>query len=70
MRPQWEYRSARSGELVAVCSALERDGLCTYHGLYKELPFSVQLRDSEIARIGIIHRDAIRMLSSWEKIRH
>jgi hypothetical protein len=69
-KTQWEYRSARTGKLVAFCSALQRGGLCTYYGLYGELPFSVHLRDSEIARIGIIHRDAIRMLNSWEKVRH
>lgn len=71
---QWEYRlkggdEAGQGMMVASCSALSEDGssgLCTSLHNYKDLVYSVGLRDSDVQRLPAIWKQVQEMLASWE----
>lgn len=63
----WQYRFETGGELVAYCSKLERgDGLCAHYGLYKDLPYRLGLRDSQIGNLVELRRAVEEKLSKWE----
>lgn len=64
----WEYRFEKTGELVAFCSALaDGDGLCTHHGLYDNLPYSLGLRDSQMGDLIRLRKRIEDKMAEWEK---
>lgn len=68
---QWAYRVKDAGgnyRTVATCFALSDDksGLCRSLNNYKDLVYSVGLRDSEIQRLPEIWAKVGEMLASWE----
>ena len=68
---QWEYRLKGQGTVVASCSALSDDGeagLCTSLGHYKDLIYSVGLRDSDVEHLSSIRGKVNSLLLSWETV--
>lgn len=68
---QWAYRvkDVRGNyRTVATCFALSdgKSGLCRSINSYKDLVYSVGLRDSEIQRLPEIWAEVQEMLASWE----
>lgn len=68
---QWVYRVEDVGgdyRTVATCFALSEgeDGLCRSLNNYKDLVFSVGLRDRDIQRLPGIWEKVHEMLTSWE----
>ena len=67
---QWEYRLKDQGTVVASCYTLSDDGktgLCTSLSHYKNLVYSVSLRDSDVKHLPSIREKVTGMLTSWEK---
>lgn len=72
---QWEYRfqdamGLEQSAVVASCYTLsseEGSGLCTSFGRYKNLVYSVGLRDSEIKHLPGIRTVVHELLTSWER---
>lgn len=65
---QWEYRSKDHGAIEASCYALSdnKTGLCTSLSRYKDMVYSVGLRDSDVNRLHSIRRKVSSLLRSWE----
>ncbi len=71
---QWEYRlkdqsGMGQGTVVASCYSLSDDGkagLCTSLSTYKDLVYSVGLRDGDIQQLPAIRTKVREMLASWE----
>lgn len=68
---QWEYRVKDTDEnyrVVASCTSVGggKEGLCHSLGGYKNLVYSVSLRDSEMQRLPEIWAKVREMLASWE----
>ncbi len=68
---QWAYRvrdAAGNYRTVATCFALSdgKSGLCRSINSYKDLVYSVGLRDSEIQHLPEIWAKVREMLASWE----
>jgi hypothetical protein len=68
---QWEYRANDkdgNSRTVASCTSIDngKDGLCTSIGSYKDLVYSVGLRDSEVQHLPEIWAKVREMLVSWE----
>lgn len=70
---QWEYRLKSKSQndqevIVASCSGpTEEMGLCTSLSHYKDLVYSVGLRDSDVKHLPSIREKVHEMLASWEK---
>lgn len=72
---QWEYRlksprASGQGVVVASCYAMSdsrQAGLCTSLNNYKDLVYSVSLRDSDVHGLPVIWDKVHRTLSSWEQ---
>lgn len=67
---QWEYHikgDKTSSAVVATCSAMgDGNGLCHSFGNYRDLVYSVSLRDSEIESLPSIRKKIHELLSLWE----
>lgn len=70
---QWVYitkvKDGGAGTVVASCYAASDDqklGLCTALHNYRNLVYSLNLRDNDVQKLASIHKRVESLLNSWE----